>query len=90
VREEPPVLGVVQRDHVAHPLLPDGPREFAHNITLRPHPDRIPLRELAVPHREAIVVLTDRAGKLCACLFEQCGPLIGIKLFTREQGIKSL
>jgi hypothetical protein len=81
---EPPVLGVVQGHEEPQPLPADRLLEAADHVGPGAHPDGIPVTEPGVPHGEAVVVFTDRAGELCARLPEQLCPFIRIEPFALE------
>ncbi len=86
VRVKPPVLGVVKGAQKAHTLPPDGAIQLTDHVAAGSHAGCIPLRNLRIPHRKAVVVFGDRAGILGAGQFEQLSPLIGIELFGSELG----
>ena len=58
--EEPPMLRAMARQAKDHPLLARGYREFPDHVAVWPHLRRRPLRERAIVHGEAIMVLGDR------------------------------
>ena len=86
VGEEPPVLGVMKGYHEPHALLSDGLLEFSHDIAFRAHLDGAPLGELAIPHREAIMVFPHGTSELGAGSLEELCPLLGVELVPREHG----
>ena len=55
-----------------------------HHVAAGTHADRIPRRVPCIPHREAVVMLADGPGKLCAGLPEEVGPLIRVEALGPE------
>mgnify|MGYP000344961181 CR=1 FL=1 len=84
--EEPPVLGPMAGEAEDQPPRPDGLGQVADDIAPGPHADGVPLREAAVVHGEAVVVLGHRHLVAGAGLLEEGRPPIGIKSFTPEEG----
>ena len=84
VGEEPPIFGVMHGHHKAHALGANGPLQLADDIALGAHLAGAPLGIAGIPHREAVMMLGDRAGEFGARALEELRPFIGIEMFGGE------
>ena len=81
---EPPVLGAMRRRAEVQSLPSDGCGQLVHHVALWPHPGGAPLGQVAVVHREAVVMLRHGDHVFRSGLPEQLGPRVGIELLSPE------
>ena len=86
VAHEEPVLHTVAGCAYLHALFPAAFFQLSQHVPPGPHLGRVPVRNLAFVHLEAVMVLRHRYHVLSACPGEQLRPGIRIELVRREHG----